>query len=237
SISAAAEPPRGGARSEREDEDDEARCQVRRSALPRLERREEVHQKRGVVEPVRIETASVDHVPGPRDDALLVGTEERERAPVCDPDNPKRGGSPSSASRVERRKISGSIRSSASSSSSSLRTSITQSRPSSSAARYRSSSSESSSSSEATARTHASAPASCACCGEPWGRQSTGSPVVPGRPSTAPCSTSASAPSSSAARAASTSPTKATREIPSPSEIAWLKRRDPVTRCNFGANA
>src|SRR5439155_24977013 len=91
SISAAAEPPRGGARSEREDEDDEARCQVRRSALPRLERREEVHQKRGVVEPVRIETASVDHVPGPRDDALLVGTEERERAPVCDPDNPKRG--------------------------------------------------------------------------------------------------------------------------------------------------
>ena len=41
------------------------------------------------IKAVRIEAASVDHVPGARDDALLVGAEERERPAVGDADDPE----------------------------------------------------------------------------------------------------------------------------------------------------
>ena len=58
--------------------------------LPRLERREQVHQQRRVVEPVRVETAAVHHLPRARDDALLVRAEQREGQAVADADQTQR---------------------------------------------------------------------------------------------------------------------------------------------------
>src|SRR5919202_1918384 len=48
-------------------------------------------------------------------------------------------------------------------------------------------------------------------------------------PAEAPRTTSASAPPASARRARSAPSTSTSSEIPSPSEIAWLKRRVPLT--------
>src|SRR5690242_6259618 len=81
-MRAPAEPPRRGDRAQREHDHDDPGSEVRRVRLPRLERRDHVHQQRRVVEPVRVEPAAVRHVPGARDDAHLVRAEERERVRV-----------------------------------------------------------------------------------------------------------------------------------------------------------
>ena len=89
-VGPAAQPPGRRHRADGEHEHDGARGQVGRMRLPGLERGDHVHQQRRVVEPVRIETAAVGHVPRPRDDALLVGAEEGERVRVGDADDAER---------------------------------------------------------------------------------------------------------------------------------------------------
>src|SRR5689334_14908451 len=70
----------------------------------------------------------------------------------------------------------------------------------------------------------------------PCGRHRSGRLVASRTDSTAPWMAIASAPSSSASRASPGSVTGTTIEIPSPSEMAWLKRRAPITAANSGAN-
>ncbi len=89
-VGAPPEPPGSGYSSERERDDRHARREIGRLGLPRLEGREEVHGQRRIVEPVRVEPASVAHRPGARDDVPLVGVQEREREAVPDPDEPDR---------------------------------------------------------------------------------------------------------------------------------------------------
>ena len=86
-IGAAAQPPRRGDRAQAKHEDHDARRQERGRALPGLERREQVQHERRVVEPVRIETAAVHHLPRARHDRLLVRIEQgAEREAVLDAD-------------------------------------------------------------------------------------------------------------------------------------------------------
>src|SRR5437660_10007368 len=76
----------------------------------------------------------------------------------------------------------------------------------------------------------ASAPSRAACASGPGARHKMGSSVAARTGSTAPRTTSASAPCASAARAEAASCTSTRTEIPSPSEIAWLKRRAAIGR-------
>ena len=98
----------------------------------------------------------------------------------------------------------------------------------------------SSSSWSSTTTRHASAPASCAASSDASTRNRIGSPLASRIPDAIARTARASAPCSSAACADSASPTSAMIEIPSPSEMAWLRRRPPVTgpmllRCRSGA--
>ena len=57
----------------------DARRPVRRVVEPQLRRREDEEEKARVVVPARIETTAVGDRPGPRNDARLVGVEQRQR--------------------------------------------------------------------------------------------------------------------------------------------------------------
>ena len=81
------EQPRRDDRRETDHERDDAGRQERRVGLPGLERRVDVHEKRRVVEPVRISPASVHDLPRARNDGLLVRVQEvSERQAVLDAD-------------------------------------------------------------------------------------------------------------------------------------------------------
>ena len=84
------EPP--GSRDSRcsERNHDDAGGEVRRLVVPGLERSEDVHDERRVVEPTGIGAAPVRHRPGARDDVPLVGVQERERQAVPDAHQPQR---------------------------------------------------------------------------------------------------------------------------------------------------
>ncbi len=84
SVGLPPEPPGGrDSRSSERNHDDTGR-EVRRLVVPGLERGEDVHDERRVVEPTRIGPGAVRHRPGTRDDVPLVGVQERERQAVAD---------------------------------------------------------------------------------------------------------------------------------------------------------
>jgi hypothetical protein len=85
-VRAPPEPTRCDDAREREGDKNESGGEVVRLVGPHLEGREHVEQEARVVEPVRIETAAVRHLPRARDDVGLVGVQERKRQPVLDPD-------------------------------------------------------------------------------------------------------------------------------------------------------
>ena len=91
-VRRASQPPRGRDSPERNRDQDDPCGQVRGLVLPRLERREQVHDEGRIVEPVRVEPAAVRHRPGARDDVPLVGVQERKRKAVPDADEPERSG-------------------------------------------------------------------------------------------------------------------------------------------------
>src|SRR5262245_4821024 len=130
--------------------------------------------------------------------------------------------SASSSSPTENKKISGSSCSSASSSCSSDCTSTTQSSPSSTPSACWRASQSPSSSACGTEISQASAPAAAASAGLVEARQRIGSSISSRRSSTGRLRATASAPCAAAALAASASATSTIREMPSPSEIAWL---------------
>ena len=91
-VRTGAEPPRSRDSGQAESDHDEPAREVRRVVGPALERRDRVHEQGRVVEPLGIEPTAMTHVPGARDDALLVRVEKREGKPVLDADEADRGG-------------------------------------------------------------------------------------------------------------------------------------------------
>jgi hypothetical protein len=91
SVGPSAEPP--GRRDSRDGErdDHEPGDQVGRFIGPRLEGGQDVHEQRRVVEPTWVEPTAVAHLPGTRDDALLVGVEDWQGQAVPDAHEPDRG--------------------------------------------------------------------------------------------------------------------------------------------------
>jgi len=86
------QPPRRADAGDAEAAGDDARGQVRRRVVPRLERRLHVHDERRPLEPARIRPAAVRHPPRARDDVQLVRVEQpAERQPVPEPDEPQDG--------------------------------------------------------------------------------------------------------------------------------------------------
>jgi hypothetical protein len=60
--------------------------------VPGLERRQQVEDERGVVEPAGVGAAAVHHRPGAGDDVALVGVQQRERESVPDADETEPSG-------------------------------------------------------------------------------------------------------------------------------------------------
>ena len=92
-VQTACHPPRDGDGCGRRHHDDDPRRQVRRSALPGLERHERVQEQRRVAKPVRIAAAAVDEPPRTRHDVPLVRIEEVvDRKAMAQPDGAQRDG-------------------------------------------------------------------------------------------------------------------------------------------------
>ena len=84
SVGLPAEPPGGRDPRRSERNRDHTGGEVRRLVVPGLERGEDVHDERRVVEPTRIGAAAVRHRPGAWDEVPLVRIQERKRQAVAD---------------------------------------------------------------------------------------------------------------------------------------------------------